>query len=340
MYEEAASLASSILKELCKRTSDMPEFMESLSDVEFHDILESTAMVLLQSLHQLHRASEILNELKQSFPSVAAIPVQVLLTGVCFQIPENSSGVREFLEEFLSKWRLANESYYVLAGTEANIDNVEVCDERFVLGVDKYLDVVEVYVMKLLLTTPHDVNLAITWVEKAELPEEKQQGLLRRLHSLHSVKATNSSRGYSSPLSVENHKIHSSNVEKLNMSDGSPEVLDNGNYPLNREKSRKQTVLRLSKRVEPCFWWIRTINLKFGNAQVVISKGKIALGFMILLAYWISRRKRASLKGIVQNQALFIKKAVVDLWQLAFSYQVNPLAAVQSPPAPSRGGQR
>lgn len=94
---------------------------------------------------------------------------------VCFQIPENSSGVQEFLEEFLSKWRLANERYYVLAGTEANIDNVEVCDERFVLGVDKYLDVVEVYVMKLLLTTPHDVNLAITWVEKAELPEEKRQ---------------------------------------------------------------------------------------------------------------------------------------------------------------------
>lgn len=43
---------------------------------------------------------------------------------------------------------------------------------------------------------------------------------------------------------------------------------------------------------------------------------------------------------IFQRQALNVKKAVVDLWQLAFSYQVNPLAAVQSSPAPLRGAQR
>ena len=42
---------------------------------------------------------------------------------------------------------------------------------------------------------------------------------------------------------------------------------------------------------------------------------------------------------IVTRQAVFMKKALVDLWQLAFSYQVNPLAAVQPLAAVTRGGQ-
>ena len=32
---------------------------------------------------------------------------------------------------------------------------------------------------------------------------------------------------------------------------------------------------------------------------------------------------------LAKKQASSIKKAVVDLWQLAFSYQVNPLAMAQ-----------
>lgn len=32
---------------------------------------------------------------------------------------------------------------------------------------------------------------------------------------------------------------------------------------------------------------------------------------------------------MAQKQGLSLKKAVVDLWQLAFSYQVNPLAIAQ-----------
>jgi len=34
-----------------------------------------------------------------------------------------------------------------------------------------------------------------------------------------------------------------------------------------------------------------------------------------------------------------VKRALVDLWQLAFSYQVNPLAAVQPLSAATRQGQ-
>lgn len=95
---------------------------------------------------------------------------------------------------------------------------------------------------------------------------------------------------------TDNQKAHSSNLKQLNISEGSPKVLDD-NCPLNDEKTGTQAVLKLSKQVKPSVWWLRTINLKLGNAQVTISNGKVALGGLFLLIYWILRRKRASLKG-------------------------------------------
>lgn len=100
----------------------------------------------------------------------------ILFVRTCFQISENSSfGVREFLEEFLSKWSCVDEQYYVLLGAEENADRRTRFGAHSILQVDEYLEVVEVYVMKLLATILNDLNSAISWVEKASIPEEKRQ---------------------------------------------------------------------------------------------------------------------------------------------------------------------
>ncbi|KAM1029823.1 hypothetical protein ACFX15_041506 [Malus domestica] len=325
MYEEAASLASSILKPLSQHS----QHLEADGDrFELYDMSESAGMVLVQSLKQLGRTSEILNELKSLFASVATIPVQVLLTGVCFYISEGHSlGIQEFLEEFLGSWSFVDEQYYVLASTEKFADNAKRSAEHFVLGVDKYLEVVEVYVLKLLGTVLNDVKLATSWVETAELPEDRRQVLLRRLHSLHSVKATNSPQGSLSSSLEDNY-----DVEQIAVPAGYPKSRYGGTV-------KKQTVFNLSKKLEPCVWWFRTITLKFGSARVVISNGKIVSGFLILLIYYVLRRKQATIKRTIQRQALTMKNALVDLWQLAFSYQVNPLAAVQPLAAATQGGR-
>ncbi|KAK9922676.1 hypothetical protein M0R45_031130 [Rubus argutus] len=325
MYEEAASLASSILKRLSEHSSD---FEASDDHFELYDMLESAGMVLVQSLKELGRTPEILNELKLLFASIPAIPVQVLLTGVCFYISEGHSvGIQEFLEVFLSGWSFVDGKCYVRVGKEDYADYTKRYDGHFVLGVDKYLEVVEVYILKLLGTILNDVDLATSWVENAKIPEDTRQVLLRRLHSLHSIKATNASHGSFSSLLVDNHEDHSS--------EGCP----NAKYPQNRDTAKKQAVLNLSKRLEPCLWWFHTITLKFGNARLVVSNGKIALGCLILLMSYVLQRKRATLKRIVQRQAMSMKNALIDLWQLAFSYQVNPLAAVQPLAAAARAGQ-
>ncbi|KAB1212056.1 hypothetical protein CJ030_MR5G024628 [Morella rubra] len=336
MYEEAASLASSTLKRLC--CDNEITCTEAGEDVEFYDMLDSTGMVLVQSLKGLGRTSEILNQLKLLYISVSSIPVQVLLTGTCFQISENSSfGVREFLEEFLSKWSFVDEQYYVLLGAEENADRRTRCGAHSILQVDEYLEVVEVYVMKLLATILNDLNSAISWVEKASIPEEKRQLLLRKLHSLHSLKVTNLSKG-SSPSPGDNHDARLSSLKELNVSEGSPKALK-AKFQPKQENVTKQAVSKLTERVEPCIWWFRTITFKFGNAQLVVSNRKIVLGCLLLLMCQLLRKKKAALKRIAGKQVMLLKKAVTDFWQLAFSYQVNPLAAVQPLAAATRGGQ-
>uniref|UniRef100_A0A2P2KF94 Uncharacterized protein MANES_01G177400 n=1 Tax=Rhizophora mucronata TaxID=61149 RepID=A0A2P2KF94_RHIMU len=171
MCEEAVSLASSVLKQI----RDGGFGGKTIEDIdEVHDMMESAGMVLVQSLNQLGRASQIVSELKVLFVS-GAIPVQVLLSGVCFQIAEGSCvGVQEFLEEFLSNCRyLDGRCYVVGAGGDLNL--LEGCDGGHNLELDQYIAVVEIYAVTLLAAAFKKVDLSIAWVEKAALPEEKRQ---------------------------------------------------------------------------------------------------------------------------------------------------------------------
>lgn len=121
------------------------------------------------------------------------------------------------------------------------------------------------------------------------------QGLLRRLHSLYSAKASNSSKG-SSVLPENNHEALNSSSKELNISKGYSEVLK-PNYLPNGDNNTKQGILKLSRRIDPLFWWFRSINLRVGNLQLVITNGKIFLGCLMFLIYYLLRRKQATLKG-------------------------------------------
>ncbi|KAM7275905.1 hypothetical protein ACFE04_017771 [Oxalis oulophora] len=315
MFEEAASLATSILNQI--------KYNEQL-----YDALESVGMVLVQSLKELGRSSQILNDLKALHPSVAVIPSQVLLTGAALLISESLySGVPEFLEEFLSKWTLVDGHHYVL------VDNAETKEGPNILEVEQYMDVVEVYAVTLLGTVLNNVDLAVSWVEKAEIPQENRQKLLRRLESLHSLKASKSAL----QQSVDTHES-SLSLEELKASETLLKALKINSLH-NGDSDERQRILKLSQRVEPCFWWFRTSTLRFGSFRFVISNGKVVLGFLFLLISYVLQRKRAALVRIAKTRAVSIKKALLDLWGLAFSFQVNPLATVQSIPS-TTGGPR
>ncbi|KAL6982291.1 hypothetical protein U1Q18_049188, partial [Sarracenia purpurea var. burkii] len=216
----------------------------------------------------------------------------------CFQIAEGSSlGTQQFLEEFLSKWRFVDEDelYYVLADAESNGGYIEGSGGRFVLGVDKYLEVVEVYVVTYLGRVLRDVDHAISWVEKATLPEEKRQELLKRLHSLCSPKLPGSSQGSIVAFPADEHDTHFSSTKEQIASGGSPEVLK-APYPFDVKNDRIQAFFKLSQRGVPYLWWFRTVTLKFGNSQLVISNGKIVLGCLMILTYYVLQKKQSAFK--------------------------------------------
>ncbi|KAK7314327.1 hypothetical protein VNO77_32847 [Canavalia gladiata] len=324
LYEEAASLASSILERL--RDADD-------RGLATRDMLESTAMVLIQAFNELDRTSEILNQLRLHFISVKAIPVRILLTGACLQIAKGSTfGIQEFLEEFLNGWTLEDAQYCAVI-TEANVEHGSRDERHFVLRTDNYLEVVEVYAITLLATVLKDVDLAISWVENALLPEENRQVLLRRLHSMHSLKSTIVSQ-ISFPQSPQNSN-EAYSLKEQNVCEGLPKALKSIHAD-NKKYRSNEAVPKLSKRMETCFWCFRAINLKIGNATFVITSGKIMLGFLIMFIAYVLRKKQTILKRIVRRQVVAVKRALVDIWQLAFSYQVNPLAAVQPLSAATR----
>ncbi|KAH1160898.1 hypothetical protein AAZX31_01G001500 [Glycine max] len=322
MYEEAAELASSVLERLRHGHHDIDR-----------DMLESSAMVLLQAFNQLPtKTPDILNQLKLHFVSLKAIPTLVLLTGACFQIAQGSesalASVQQFLHDFLNGWSLEHSQYSSVITEAASRDQ----SPRFILPVDEYLQVVELYALTLLATVQKDVDLAISWVENASLPEENRQGLLRSLHSMHSSKSTILSQSSFQQSPTNSNEAYP--LKEQSVSEGLPKALKS-----NEKYRSKEAVTKLSERIEACFWCFRGINLKIGTTKFVITSGKIMLGCLILFIYYVFRKKQATLNRIVRRQAMAVKRALVDLWQLAFSYQVNPLAAVQPLSAATRQGQ-
>ncbi|KVI01470.1 protein APEM9 isoform X1 [Cynara cardunculus var. scolymus] len=327
MFEEAAASASSVLKRLCDK-----EYTDGVvENIELNDMLESAGMVFVQSLQELGRTLEIINELMQLYNSLTAIPVHVFLAGVCFQMQEDPHGAQKILEEFLSKWRFVDERFYVLASLETNLSYMEGYDNRFVLGVDTYLQVVEAYVA-LLTGILRGTDLAISWVEKAALPEHTRQEYLRRLQSMYSSNATGSQSSTSDLLRDGNVTSSVSN-KKQTPFEGSSKTP--GKQPDGKDTA-KEAILRYSAQHVPTFWWFRTLNVKFGSIKFAISNGSILLTALMLLTFYFMRRKKHSITSILKGQVLFVKKAVLDLWQLAFSYQVNPLASIEPLQTPAR----
>lgn len=315
MFKEAADLASSILGRLHENKYNVIG-----DEILLCDMMTSAAMVLVQSWKESGRTSDLFNELKNYFGSATAVPVQVVLTGACVQVSGgHSSEVRSFLDHFLAKWKLDNDKYHVISHRDLTKTDVgvSVYDNYSTLEVDEYLEVVEFYALTLLCGVLNNVDHAVLWVEKAQLPEEARQDLLRRLLSLSHLKSTSCSVPSSLVDEPESPPL---SVKEVKQSDEPMMVL--GTQFHNGLSGLKLLIRN----------WLQNITKRSSNA-VVASNGKILMGCLIFLICYFLRKKRDSITRIVRRRALSLKQAVMDIWRIAFSYQVNPLAAVQ--PLPS-----
>ncbi|URE00933.1 3-phosphoinositide-dependent protein [Musa troglodytarum] len=345
MFKEAASLASSTVH----RVRSTP-FADAVDDVQMAEMMESAGMVFVQSMKELGRTQELFVELRELFGSVETIPVQVFLTGACMQISERfTSNLRAIFEEFLSKWKYVDGGIYVLTVAEPESSSDKVGMKQSVMGVKNYLEVAEVYTITVLGMVLCSLDLAISWTEKAELPEESRQVLLRRLHSLLSAKNSSSHSNLGGGLQRQQ-------AQSLSSSTGGSTSGGNEAYPeaMKQElhsgagrsrgglfKTGRPSIRNILEQISCYFWWFRTIHLKFGNVHLVLPSGKqMLVCSLIVLTYYVLRQKGTILKRSVATQAAAIKRAMIDAWQLAFSVQVNPLAAIQQLPSSPHGSMQ
>ncbi|EPS66733.1 hypothetical protein M569_08047, partial [Genlisea aurea] len=314
MFEEAISSAYSVLSRLLANEHDTAGNFSVKSESEGYegeryDLLESAGMVLVQSMKRLQREAEILSELKQLFGSVTAIPIQVFLTGVCFQISDTpSTDVQTFLEEFLVSCKC-------------------------VIGDECYYRLVDLYVIKVL--AKKDIDHAISWVEESMFPLKKHQVMMLKVES--NFSDFNIYPFFSPPQELLCH-LHSCRVvdassQASTSSQPAAEAADDAEEGHRNDDTAKREILR---RKNHLLWWFPRMTLKLGNARVTIPNAKIAAALALWAVYVLFMRKKRALavfKRLAAEKGAAVKRAVVDFWQLAFSYQVNPLAAVQTLPA-------
>ncbi|KAG0479946.1 hypothetical protein HPP92_010804 [Vanilla planifolia] len=326
MFNEASSLASSLIQQL-KSSS-----LESIHEMDLSELMESAGMVFIQSLIELGRTPELFDELTSLYGSVEAIPVQVFITGTCVQISERlTSDLKTIFEGFLDKWRYVENSDRVFPKENQNCSKFKW---QYTLDSEKYLQVVEIFTVTLLGRVLCKPDLGISWTEKANLPEEKRQNILIKLHKFNV--AANSS------LSTSTHVVAVQAADKIDetpsISQRFPHVIESSSCT-NGHGSDLATSKALRHQSIP-FWWFSNFRLKLAGAHLVLPRGRtVLLCLFITFASYFIRKRTSKINKFAKRQALFLQRALIDAWQLAFSVQVNPLAAVQQLPSALRGAR-
>ncbi|CAN6192985.1 unnamed protein product [Urochloa humidicola] len=308
LFEQAVSTALSVSDQI-HTVSLETEYDHD----ELLDILESAGMVLVQALKELRRTSEMFVQLKTMFGSVASVPAKVFLTGATMQMAAGSvSDLRPIFEEYLAEWRYANDEVYVLNG-----------------GQDRSLN-------GSIVTS---VMSAKQYVEVAELTEQGRQELLKKLYALRSA-------ANKKPSTIEGVKQTAERTlsNGTNGSTPSPHEDAQGTGPVYdslkkvQVKSTQSSIQHVANQFDPLFWWFHSVRLKFGKLHIVLPSGKCMLLFSLLFStIYVLRRKATGLKRTVFQHASSLRRAFFDALQLAFSVQMNPLAAVQQVPQAPRG---
>ncbi|CAH9133184.1 unnamed protein product [Cuscuta epithymum] len=286
VFNQAASISRSVIECLVERirsNDNIPKTVGSCGELD--RLLERAGLVFVKSLNELGRTSEILSELKVLFGSVTAIPAKLIVTWSSFPMSDGlSSHFLEAVEEYLNSWQYMEEPYDHYACETAHGGGFGMKNE---LAVNDYLDVAEIYAIAFLGRTLKNFDLALSWVEKASLPEENRQDLLRQLYSMNSSEpVTEIDEHLTESSSIEDHKTSSSN---------------------NQEKNLKQALVELFKKRAP-FCWFRSIRLKFGNPGFVISNGKFFLCCAALVIFHFIRKSNLKrLRRCVRSWKVSVK---------------------------------
>lgn len=322
MNEDAASTATTVLQTLSTLMHSPHSsgvFGEEVEEVgkssEHEEMLECAGMVLLQSYRAIGRVGEFFDILEKLNVGVAEWPLILLETGACLQISDGAfPAAKAALEEFLA------------------VQSTSLSEE-------KYAQVVELLVIKVLVKGLQEIESAMNWVERANLTEEARLVIMKKIQvQMDRIKAS------SEPVSVE---VSSPTLEKVSFEEEkSPGikdeikevVLEAGDDPAGTEDGDESSVgsksLALLKRfkVSEGFFSLKTLLelalARLSAASLNLEGRALRFGALAALFLFVFLRHRHSFRRLVGKSFSAIRVGFSDLWKLAFSVQINPLAAV------------
>ncbi|GJM97515.1 hypothetical protein PR202_ga14447 [Eleusine coracana subsp. coracana] len=291
-FEQAVSTTLSISDQIRRAA------LENVCDhVELLEMLESAGMVLVQALKELKRTSDIFVQLKETFASVASIPIKIFITGATMQMAAGSvSDLRSIFEEYLAKWRYTKDEVYVLNREQESSSNGLVVTSF--MSSEQYFEVAELYTVTFLSIVSQEIGTAISWAEKAELAEQDRQSLLQKLQVLQSAANKKSSAVKGVKQTAERTLSTSMNGSTPSVNEDAPSTVRlYSELKKDSVKSTKPSIQRIANQFDPLFWWYHSVRLKFGKIHIVLPSGKLMLLFSLLFStMYVVRRKTAGLK--------------------------------------------
>ncbi|KAH9306000.1 hypothetical protein KI387_010404, partial [Taxus chinensis] len=353
MYEEAAAASSSVLQKLrgstpiefeCSRHEPTSENgIREQDNLEIHDMLEAAAMVFIQAYKHINRTRDIFQDLKPLFGSVALIPYSVLSTGVCLQVHEGECLIaQDTLDEFFKGWIFSQGEFcYVLSDAErqkAPWGRRWTCSQ---LPRKKYMQIVELYACSVLVKGLKKAELALNWLEKADITEEERQDMALKIRSVLSLREANfdtsNKQGASKGKEVLLNNVETGVLHKSKASTESNEC--SKDVEICRTIKQNQVVSKVSGMLKSLSLWFPTITLRVGKLRIVMPQSNtIFIWAAVFLLVYGLKRKSKFVKRHLRERVGALRRTLIDFWQLAFNVQVNPLAAVQPLPSASYGG--
>ncbi|CAK9857887.1 unnamed protein product [Sphagnum jensenii] len=333
---------------------DSEEAIQEVGTSDREAMLESAGMVLLQAYHALGRVGDYFSSLRILNTQISEFPPSVLVAGVCLQI---SAGVlleaRAALEEFLAVWASNNtrEVSSPVAGHLGKYRSAVVVSSsingesssRIFLTEEKFGGIAEIYVVQVLVKGFRDPKSAVEWIQHANLTQDKRMELLKKVHSTTVTASTNVA---TSPVAssvaaevVTGRNEPAKSDGSLESSDNCSEVKLNANRSLLRAKT---SALWKSFSLPDVFFSMRMLlelavvrlsaasSSRWGYLPTAVHNHRaLTIGALMSLFLFLLLRERHYLRRFAIKSLSAIQAGVSDLWQLAFSMQINPLAAVQ-----------
>eukprot|EP00250_Pteridium_aquilinum_P024379 c28993_g1_i1 orf=685-1902(-) len=355
-YDEAAELSATLLRELSE-VQVFPGHLEgthSFIDLdEVEDMIESAGMVSIQAYSESGRSSKILIDLESIFGSLAKIPSSLFLSGVCLQISAGFyAEAKVSLESFLDHWAFTS----LCAESCMFKPSSEQSHKSLCLKPKEYIQMSKLYSVQVLGKGLKTIDAAMRWVDKADIPTDIKQDLKEELKRVSLGFDRKDSRDL-----VIHYKVTEGTAKAGACVDSffnNPAISEGVELKdknlVGKQACKEDNVQSLGRTFHFCSptmkflsgWMTSSVNCSMYSSRwqkvlaVFHQKKALFSGAAMVFLLIALHKQRSKLSRVLAglgrvsmnfSRAIFVM--LFDFWQLAFSVQLNPLAAVQ--PLPS-----